>query len=127
MKRILLPTLAVTAAAGLCTFGSLHAQSAPPAAPTPAPAAAPAAPSPEEIIKVHVKHRLAELTEKLSLTADQQAQIKPVLFHEAKVMEELHKTTKSQIEAVLTPAQTTIFDSMGEHHHTAPAGTPPAQ
>ena len=89
--------------------------------------------------------QLAHLTQALSLTSDQQAKIKPILEDQTKQMEALHqdtsmsrqdhftkmqeiqKTTHTQIREVLNSDQQQKFDSlmknrMGGPHHGGPGG-----
>lgn len=77
---------------------------------------------------------LAHMTQTLNLTADQQAKIKPILEDSSKQMQslrsdasmsqqdrktkmqEIHKSSMSQIRAVLTPDQQQKMDSMMKSH-----------
>ena len=127
MKQSFLPALALFAV--MAAFGPLHADTTPPTPP-------PAPPSAEQIEK-HIERKLHFLTEKLGLTADQQTQIKAILESTARKLSDLHQDEsltpedkktdfmaifeeeKTQIEAVLTPAQKTTFESLPreEGHH----------
>jgi len=111
---------------GFGVVGALHAQTD-----TNAPSATEPKPTPEAI----VDHRLKDLTQKLTLTDAQQAQLKPILLEEVQKIVALHENAsladadkrsqaqalhdeyKSKIEAVLTPDQKTIFESLKEGHH----------
>ena len=85
------------------------------------------------------EHRLQELTEKLSLTPEQQTQINAI-WDQAETQgkalrsqdeqlrdqgKEVMKATRAQVRAVLTPEQQKIFDAMpppGRGHHGPPHG-----
>lgn len=80
-----------------------------------------------------VDQQLQSLSEKLTLTDDQKAKIKPILEDQMKQMKALHEdtslsaeqkrdkmksihdTSHEQINAVLTPEQQTKFKEMQEH------------
>ena len=79
-------------------------------------------------------------TEKLGLTQDQQAKIKPILEDEKKSLDALHddttvakdakrakfveirKTHREQIRALLTPEQQKKLDTLKEEHGRGPGG-----
>ncbi len=83
-----------------------------------------------------VDDQLKHLTNKLSLTDDQQAKLKPILEDQRKQMEqihndsslsrqdrfskmrELHSSTDNQIKAVLNEDQQKKFDKMREEQHS---------
>ena len=88
--------------------------------------------------------QLEHLTRQLNLTADQQAQIKPMLverqqkmqalFQDQSLSQEDRRTqmrtisegTRNSIKAVLTDEQKQKFDTMREHgRHGGPGGPPP--
>ena len=77
-----------------------------------------------------VDHHLAKMTKDLNLTADQQAQIKPILQEQEHKMRELNRRTHSKIQAVLTDEQKKKFEEMGPHgrpdgHMGGPGNKPP--
>ncbi|QYM78659.1 Spy/CpxP family protein refolding chaperone [Horticoccus luteus] len=98
------------------------------------PAPAPAADQDAHPARHARPDRLKMLTEKLDLTADQQAKVKAVLDDGAKQQKALHAdentpraekrdkaleimlNTKKQIRALLTPDQQTKFDALREEH-----------
>jgi Spy/CpxP family protein refolding chaperone len=78
-----------------------------------------------------VDHQLAKMTKDLNLTADQQAQIKPILQEQQHKMRELHRTTDSKIQAVLTDEQKKKMEEMKHHGRrdkdmSGPGNKPPA-
>lgn len=98
----------------------------------------PQAPTPDKHAGMHrngesVDQRLQTLSEKLNLTDDQKAKIKPILEDQIKQMKaahedtslspeqkrdkmkSIHDTSHEQINAVLTPEQQTKFKEMQEH------------
>jgi Spy/CpxP family protein refolding chaperone len=144
--------LAFSAATSLAQdAANAPAPATPPAAPSDGTQAAPA-PAPE-----HHGRRggfiLEDLTQKLTLTADQQKQVGDLIKSSREQMKTLHEddsmsdedkrakmkeimgTTRSQIRAVLTPEQQAIFDKLptrGPRPPQPPAGaapgdTPPPQ
>lgn len=97
----------------------------------------PQAPTPDKHAGMHraesADQQLQTLSEKLNLTDDQKAKIKPILEDQMKQMKALHEdsslsaeqkrdkmksihdTSHEQINAVLTPEQQTKFKEMQEH------------
>ena len=98
----------------------------------------PQAPAPDKHAAMHrnmesADQQLQTLSEKLSLTDDQKAKIKPILEDQMKQMKAVHEdsslsaeqkrdkmksihdTSHEQINAVLTPEQQTKFKEMQEH------------
>ena len=81
---------------------------------------------------------LARLTAKLTLTSDEQSEIKPVLVSKDEQMKNIFANTsltpaekqeqmktlsdssKQKIESYLTPAQVTLFESMHDHKQHGP-------
>lgn len=152
MKTIirLLSLLSLTA---LAAAPLMRADETPPPPGPPAPAAATAATAdhPRRDPAKMREQRMQVLNEKLSLTPDQQAQIKAI-WDQAEVQGkalraqgadlrakgmEVMKATRAQVRATLTPEQQKIFDAMpppgqghrGQHKGAGgkPAATPPAQ
>lgn len=96
--------------------------------------------------------RLAHMTKRYKLTADQQSQIKPILQDEQQQMQSMrsdttssredkrakmmsmHQASTQKIEAVLTDEQKQKFEAdqqkmqqrRGEHMHGGPGGAPPS-
>ena len=113
MKKLRLSTrsLALAAALGALSLGTVgHAQTPPP----PPPEAGEHA-DPNAIAQHHLDH----LTKALNLTADQQASVKPILVDEAKrdqrTFAELrahHEKARAKIEGVLTPDQKAKFAAL---------------
>lgn|GEM_PF-3227854 len=56
--------------------------------------------------------KLEKMTEKLSLTADQQTQIRSILESKKKEMEDMRRRTDEQIHAVLTEEQKKKYEDM---------------
>ena len=59
-------------------------------------------------------YRLSYLTDKLNLTPDQQAKVKPILQKEIDREIVLHHKTRQQLNEVLTPDQQTALENL--HH-----------
>ena len=112
---------------------------------TPAPSTPPAAgASSDSGADKFVDHRLERLTKMLTLTDDQQAQIKPILADEftsmkavkddstladdAKKdkMKTLSDDAKAKISAILTPDQQQKFAQMKDHQHDSGSSSAPA-
>lgn len=92
--------------------------------------------------KGHHMDRLKELAEKLGLTEDQKAKIKPILQDEMQAMKALRDDTSldkdakhqkmmairkshaDQILAILTPEQQAKFKAMREQHRKGPPDAP---
>jgi Spy/CpxP family protein refolding chaperone len=139
--------LALTAGTSLAQdAANAPAPTTPPAAPSDGSQAAPT-PAPE-----HRGRRggfvLEELTQKLTLTPDQQKQVGDLIKSSREQMKALHEddsmseddkrakmkeitsTTRSQIRALLTPAQQAIFDTLptrGQRPPPPPAGAAPGE
>ena len=134
MNPKLILSLSILSAGLVLSQASLRADDVQP--PPPQPPGADAGPSDGQTPPTHKRmHRplsLAELTAKLSLTADQQKTIGPILANARSQAKDLHDddsiskedkrakmkeilaTSKSQIRAALTPDQQKIFDSLPE-------------
>ncbi len=124
--------LSVFALAAVAASPVLRADDAPP---TPPPGTPPAH-------KGAHGDRLKELSEKLALTDDQKAKIKPILMDEMQAMKalrddttlekkdkhakmmDIHKSHAEQILAILTPDQQAKFKAMQEHHKAPDAPKP---
>jgi Spy/CpxP family protein refolding chaperone len=136
--------LALSAGTSFAQDANAPAPTSPPAAPSDGTQAAPT-PAPE-----HHGRRggfvLEDLTQKLSLTADQQKQVGDLIKSSREQMKALHEddsmseddkrakmkeimgTTRSQIRAVLTPEQQAIFDKLptrGQRPPPPPQGAAP--
>jgi Spy/CpxP family protein refolding chaperone len=131
------------------TAGSLLAQDAG-TAPTPTPAApsdgsqAAPTPAPEHHHGGRGGFVLEDLTQKLTLTPDQQKQVGDLIKSSREQMKTLHEddsmsdedkrakmkdimsSTRSQIRALLTPAQQAIFDTLPTHGPRPPKPAPGA-
>jgi Spy/CpxP family protein refolding chaperone len=135
--------LALTAGTSMAQdTANAPAPTSPPAAPSDGTQGAPA-PAPE-----HRGRRggfvLEELTQKLTLTADQQKQVGDLIKSSREQMKTLHEdesmsdedkrakmkeitsTTRSQIRALLTPAQQAIFDTLPTRGPRPPQQAPGA-
>ncbi|WP_447968052.1 periplasmic heavy metal sensor [Nitrospira sp. M1] len=73
--------------------------------------------------------KLQKLTEKLELTEEQQAKVKPILEQKHQQLQELHKQMKevrmnarAQIEAQLTPEQVGKFKELGKKRKQSKKG-----
>ncbi len=132
MKQAL-SSLIIVVVLGFTLAGHLQAQTD-----TNSPSAGAPKPTPDEL----VTHRLQDLTQKLTLTDAQQAQLKPILQEEVQKFvalrddatvadadkrtqaKAIHDAYKPKIEALLTPDQKTLFESLKEGHHWSGNGAP---
>lgn len=63
-----------------------------------------------------IEHRVQHMTKQLTLTSDQQAQIK-AMFEEDEKQRELHRENiKKQLDAILTPEQKTKMEEALKKH-----------
>ncbi len=83
-----------------------------------------------------VDERLARMTERLNLTEEQKARIKPIMEAQEKQMKAEFQATRAKIREVLTPEQQKKFDEMparsgdcrkGPAKGMQPAPPPPPQ
>jgi len=127
--------LSVIALAVVAAAPVLRAEDAPAAPPAPSPAGGSDHKGPRG-------DRLKELSDKLGLTDDQKAKIKPILLDEAQAIKalredtsvdkearrakimEIHKAHVDQINAILTPEQQAKFKAGREQHKKAQQPAP---
>jgi hypothetical protein len=131
----------LTLGLALCAGLALADDAATPQPPaSPSPPTSPADGTPARRHHNRGREMIQELTQKLSLTAEQQGQVAAILRTDRQQMRELHDdqtmsdddkharmkemkaATHGQIRALLTPDQQKIFDALPEHGK--PANTP---
>lgn len=63
------------------------------------------------------KHRLDQLSDELSLSAEQKAQMEAVFQEQHEKFRAIHEQAHDQIKQILTPGQLERWDVMQQEHH----------